>query len=218
MKKVLILFMFIIVMSSCQYKIISPYNSGNDISFEEGSLYVIDANATEDDIKNALSNNKELTGKNIIIVAGYISSSKIFDTMKTALQNEKNVVLDLSNASFDNSYNFTLENAVFLKTVLFAPTGQITADFFKGCTSLVNIQIASSITKIDASSFSGCTSLKNIEYLGTSADILSGVKPFSGTVKPTDLYLPNISSQSEDWKDFLGVSWANIHYGVSMPK
>ena len=218
MKKVLILFMFIIVMSSCKYKIISLYDSGNDILFDEGSLYVIDANAAEDDIKNALSNNKELTGKNIIIVAGYISSSKIFDTMKTALQNEKNVVLYLSNASFDNSYNFTLESALFLQTVIFAPTEQIIADFFKDCTSLVSIQIASSITKIDASSFSGCTSLKNIEYLGTSANILSGITPFSGTVKPTDLYLPNVSSQSEDWKDFLGVSWANIHYGVSMPK
>ena len=218
MKKVLILFMFIIVMSSCQYKIISPYNSGNDISFEEGSLYVIDANATEDDIKNALSNNKELTGKNIIIVAGYISSSKIFDTMKTALQNEKNIELDLSNASFDNSYNFTLENAAFLQTVLFAPTQKLAANFFSGCNSLESIQLTSSLTAIESTSFNNCSSLKNVEYLGASADILSGVKPFSGTVKPTDLYLPNISSQSEDWKDFLGVSWANIHYGVSMPK
>lgn len=219
MKRVLILLIIILTMTSCKYKITSPDNSGSDIIsdiYGDKELYVIDANASVDDIKNALKDNKKITGKNIIVVVGHISSSAIFDNIKTALQNENNVELDLSNAILDNNYVFKLENALFLKTVLFASTQKMIADFFKGCTSLVNVQLPYSLIIVDNASFNGCSSLKNVEYLGTSPNVITGTA-LSGT-SPTDLYLPNVSSQNDAWKNFLGVKWLNIHYGTSMPK
>ncbi|WP_297278152.1 leucine-rich repeat protein [uncultured Brachyspira sp.] len=218
MKKVLILFIFILTMTSCKYKITSPY-SEYDISLggnENKTLSVIDANASADEIINSLENNKKITGKNIIVVVGHISSSAIFDNMKIALKNESNVELDLSNAILDNDYTFTSADALFLKTVLFASTQKIIADFFKGCTSLANVQLPYSLISVNNASFDGCSSLKNVEYLGTSPNVITGTT-LSGT-KPTDLYLPNVSSQNDAWKNFLGIAWVNIHYGVSMPK
>lgn len=220
MKKVLILFIFILTMTSCKYKITSPY-SEYDISLggnENKTLSVIDANASTDEIINALENNKKITGKNIIVVVGHIPSSAIFDNMKTALQNESNVELDLSDAILDSNYNFTSENALFLRTVLFASTLKMAADFFKGCTSLVNISMPNSLMTVQGTCFDGCSSLKNVEYLGTSPSTIKATT-LSGTT-PTDLYLPNVPSNPNDksWDNFLGVKWTRIHYGASMPK
>ena len=119
----------------------------------------------------------------------------------------------------ENNYIYTLENALFVTTVYFASSQKIIANFFKGCTSLVNVQLPSLLLIIDNSSFENCNSLKNIEYLGTSPNTIVGT-PFTGTVKPSDLYLPNVTKDPGDgrWKNFLGADWVNIHYGVSMPK
>ena len=102
--------------------------------------------------------------------------------------------------------------------VLIPNIQKIIANFLSGCTSLISIQIPNGVTIIDNSCFNNCTSIKNIEYLGTSANAVSA-SPFTSS-KPTDLYLPNVSSDPKDgsWDNFLNVAWVNIHYGVSMPK
>ncbi|WP_157153631.1 leucine-rich repeat protein [Brachyspira murdochii] len=218
MKKLIIILFISIVVSSCNYKLISPYcicNLNNDAV--SVNLYSVGADSTEEEIKSVLENNKNKTGKNIIIITGHIdNNSLIFDNIKKALQNENDIILDLSGSSFETSYTFTLEGISALTTVLLPPIQQITAGFFKDCTSLVNVKIPSSIIKINDTSFENCTSLKNIEYLGTSPNALT-VSPFT-SVSPTDLYLPNVASNPNDnrWDNFLGVSWTSIHYGDSI--
>ncbi|MEI0510634.1 leucine-rich repeat protein [Brachyspira intermedia] len=219
MKNIAALLILMIITCSCKYKIISPFYGVNDNN-SNNNLYIIDANATETDIKDALQKNIESTGKNIIIVEGYIgANSKIFDNIKNTLKNKTNIELDLSKAVMENNYIYTLENALFVTTVYFASSQKIIANFFKGCTSLVNVQLPSLLLIIDNSSFENCNSLKNIEYLGTSPNTIVGT-PFTGTVKPSDLYLPNVAKDPGDgrWKNFLGADWVNIHYGTPMPK
>ncbi|WP_297247059.1 leucine-rich repeat protein [uncultured Brachyspira sp.] len=223
MKNIAALLILIIIICSCKYKIVSPFDGVSDSINDNNSnknLYIIDANATETDIKDALQKNIESTGKNIIIVEGYIgANSKIFDNIKNTLKNKTNIELDLSKAVMENNYIYTLENALFVTTVYFASSQKIIANFFKGCTSLVNVQLPSLLLIIDNSSFENCNSLKNIEYLGTSPNTIVGT-PFTGTVKPSDLYLPNVAKDPGDgrWKNFLGADWVNIHYGTPMPK
>lgn len=223
MKNIAALLILIIIICSCKYKIVSPFDGVSDSINDNNSnknLYIIDANATEEEIKDALQKNIESTGKNIIIVVGYIgANSKIFDNIKNALKNKTNIELDLSKAVMESNYIYTLENALFVTTVYFASSQKIIANFFKGCTSLVNVQLPSLLLIIDNSSFENCNSLKNIEYLGTSPNTIAGT-PFAGTVKPSDLYLPNVTKDPGDgrWKNFLGADWVNIHYGTPMPK
>lgn len=230
MKKIVILLISITIICSCQYKVISPFDSVNNggnnnngntnNNNNNNNIYIIYANATEVEIKYALDRNREATGKNIIAVAGYISiNSTIFDNIKNALQNEVNIILDLSEAVMESNYTYTLENALFLQTVYFASSQKIIANFFKGCTSLESVQLPSILLTIDNTSFENCSSLKNLEYLGTSPNIIAST-PFAGTIKPSELYLPNVAKDPGDdsWKKFLGADWVNIHYGKSMPK
>lgn len=223
MKNIVVLLILMIIMCSCKYKIISPFDGFSDGIYDNNSnknLYIIDANATKEEIKDALQKNRDITGKNIIAVEGYIgTNSKIFDNIKNALKNETNIVLDLSKAVMESNYIYTLENSLFVTTVYFASSQKIIANFFKGCTSLVSVQLPSLLLIIDNTSFENCNSLKNIEYLGTSPNAIAGT-PFSGTVKPSDLYLPNVAKDPGDgsWKKFLGADWINIHYGIPMPK
>ena len=223
MKNIAALLILIIIICSCKYKIVSPFDGVSDSINDNNSnknLYIIDANATEAEIKDALQKNIESTGKNIIVVVGYIgANSKIFDNIKNALKNKTNIELDLSKAVMESNYIYTLENALFVTKVYFASSQKIIANFFKDCTSLVNVQLPSLLLIIDNSSFENCNSLKNIEYLGTSPNTIAGT-PFAGTVKPSDLYLPNVAKDPGDgrWKNFLGADWLNIHYGTPMPK
>lgn len=224
MKNLLIILFIFLTIISCQYRLISPYYLEYDSVFgsnENKTFSIIDANAKEEDIKNALENNKKNTGKNIIIIAGYVSSSDVFDKMKIVLKDESNIELDLSNAVFDNNYAFKLENALFLETVFFASSQKILDNFFNGCESLIGIQLPSLLLDIYDNSFNGCRSLKNIEYLGTSPNVIEvkNADALSGT-SPTDLYLPNVSSHNKNdaWKTFLGIKWSRVHYGVSMPR
>ena len=208
MKNIAALLILMIITCSCKYKIVSPFDRVSDSINDNNSnknLYIIDANATETDIKDALQKNIESTGKNIIVVVGYIgANSKIFDNIKNALKNKTNIELDLSKAVMESNYIYTLENALFVTKVYFASSQKIIANFFKGCTSLVNVQLPSLLLIIDNSSFENCNSLKNIEYLGTSPNTIAGT-PFSGTVKPSDLYLPNVAKDPGDgrWKNFI---------------
>ena len=120
MKNIAALLILMIITCSCKYKIISPFYGVNDNN-SNNNLYIIDANATETDIKDALQKNIESTGKNIIIVEGYIgANSKIFDNIKNTLKNKTNIELDLSKAVMENNYIYTLENALFVTTVYFA--------------------------------------------------------------------------------------------------
>ncbi|PCG20084.1 leucine-rich repeat protein [Brachyspira sp. G79] len=215
MKKLIIIFISLVV-SSCNYKLISPYCICN-LNNNDVTLSNIGANSTEEEIKYALENNKNVTGKNIIVITGHIDdNSSIFDNIKGAVKDETDVILDLSGASLATSYSFTLEGVSALTTVLLPPIQQITANFFKDCTSLVNVQIPSSIIKINNTSFENCTSLKNVEYLGTSPNALT-VSAFP-SASPTDLYLPNVDSNpnNNSWDNFLGVSWSSVHCGTSM--
>lgn len=218
MKKTIILLILIAITSSCNYKIISPFDYDiNDAPYND--LHIIDANATEVEIKYALDRNKEKTGKNIIVIEGYIKTdSKIFQNLKNALKNESKVILDLSKAFMENTYNTTLENALFLQSVYFGTSQKIVANFFKGCSSLESVVLSSTLETIDDTSFTGCDKLKKAEYLGTSPNTIKG-KPFS-SLKNAELYLPNVPTDPKDksWNNFLGAAWAKIHYGKSMPK
>ena len=219
MKKILIIIFISIALSSCKYKPISSYCmcGPSNIDIENAAISSIGANSTEEEIKTALENNRNQTGKNIIAVTGHVdNTSTVFDNIKNALQNETDIILDLSGATFETSYTFTLKGTSALTTVLLPPIQQITAGFFKDCTSLVNIQIPSTVVKIDNTSFENCTSLKNVEYLGTSPNAVTA-SPFT-SASTTDLYLPNVSSNPNDnsWDNFLNVSWTSVHYGVSM--
>lgn len=217
MKKILIIIFISLALSSCNYKPISSYClcGPSNIDIENAAISSIGANSTEEEIKTALENNRNETGKSIIPVTGHIyNSSAIFDNIKKALQDETDIILDLSGSSFETSYTFTLEGTSALTTVLLPPIQQITAGFFKDCTSLVNIQIPSTVVKIDNTSFENCTSLKNVEYLGTSPNVVSA-SPFT-SASATDLYLPNVASNpnNNSWDNFLGVSWTSVHYGA----
>ena len=234
MKKAIILLLLIyLVVISCKYQIISPMikyecntandnndnSNNNDNNNNNNNLHTIGANSTEEEIKTALENNKIISGKNIIVVTGHIdNSSTIFDNIKTVVQNEKDIILDLSDCNLNANNKFTLNDVTSLITILLPNMQDIIANFLSGCTSLINIQIPNGIYIVDNSCFNKCTSIKNIEYLGTSAKALSA-SPFADS-KPTDLYLPNVSSDPGDssWDNFLNVAWANIHYGVSMPE
>ena len=222
MKKAIILLFIFFILLSCKYKITSPkiqYECGTIDNINNNNLYTVGANSTEEEIRTALENNKGISGKNIIVVTGYIdNSSKIFDNIKTVIQNEKDIILDLSGSNLNTDNKFTLNNITSLITILLPNMQKIIADFLSGCTSLINIQIPNGIYIVDNSCFNKCTSIKNIEYLGTSAKALSA-SPFADS-KPTDLYLPNVSSDPGDssWDNFLNVAWVSIHYGASMPK
>ena len=218
--KILIILFISLIISSCNYKLISPYCTCGNLNTENNNTSAIGANSTEDEIKAALENNKKEIGKNIIVVNGYISSSSdIFDKIKKVIKNEKDIIIDLSNASLDNGNAYTFEGTSALISFILPSTEIISANFFKDCTSLTSISIPSSLEKIDASSFSGCTALKNIEYKGTSPYVINA-SPFTGNVKPDNLYLPNVSSNPNDksWDNFLGAAWSKINYGISMPK
>ena len=226
MKKAIILLFIFFILLSCKYKITSPkiqYECSTDNTGDAGdinnNLYTVGANSTEEEIRTALENNKGIAGKNIIVVTGYIdNSSKIFDNIKTVIQNEKDIILDLSGSNLNTDNKFTLNNITSLITILLPNMQEIIADFLSGCISLTSIQIPNGITIIRDSCFNNCTSTKNVEYLGTSANAVTA-NPFTAS-KPTDLYLPNVPSDPGDgsWKNFLNVAWANIHYGASMPK
>ena len=225
MKKAIILLLLIyLVVISCKYQIISPMikyecNTANDNNDNSNNLHTIGANSTEEEIKTALENNKIISGKNIIVVTGHIdNSSTIFDNIKTVVQNEKDIILDLSGCNLNTDHTFKLNDITSLTTILLPNMQKIIDNFLSGCTSLTSIQIPNGVTIIKNSCFNNCSSIKNIEYLGTSAKALSA-SPFTSS-KPTDLYLPNVSSDPGDssWDNFLGVAWANIHYGASMPK
>ncbi|AEM22994.1 hypothetical protein Bint_2388 [Brachyspira intermedia PWS/A] len=223
MKKAIILLFIFFILISCKYKITSPkiqYECGTtDNINDNNNLYTVGANSTEEEIRTALANNKEISGKNIIVVTGYIdNSSKIFDNIKTVIQNEKNIILDLSGSNLNADNKFTLNDVTSLITILLPNMQDIIENFLSGCTSLTSIQIPNGMTIIKDSCFNNCTSIKNVEYLGTAANAITAT-PFTDS-KPTDLYLPNVSSDPNDgsWDNFLNVAWANIHYGASMPK
>lgn len=229
MKKITALFILISLMIiSCKYKIVSPIidlDEGNNTDYNNGNnnqnLYTVGANSTEEEVRNSLEKNKQLTGKNLIIVEGYINqTSTIFDNIKKVISGKTNIELDLSMATLESNFKGTLENSIELTIVLLPSSRTLVANFLKGCTSVNSIQLQKTLDTIDPTSFSGCSSLKNVEYLGTSPSIINGT-PFTG-LQPTDLYLPNVKTDPGDnsWNNFLGVNWSNgkIHYGKPMPK
>ena len=234
MKKITALFILISLMIiSCKYKIVSPiidideenniYNNGNNGNNNNKNnnqnLYTVGANSSEEEVRNSLEKNKQLTGKNLIIVEGYINqSSLIFDNIKKVISGKTDIELDLSMATLESNFKGTLENFKELTIVLLPSSRTLVGNFLKGCTSVTSIQLQKTLDTIVQTSFSGCTSLKNAEYLGTSPNIINGT-PFTG-LKPTDLYLPNVKTDPGDqsWDNFLGYKWNKIHYNTSMPK
>ncbi|CRF31744.1 hypothetical protein BRSU_0343 [Brachyspira suanatina] len=230
MKKITALFILISLMIvSCKYKIVSPiididegnniYNNGNNGNNNNQNLYTVGASSSEEEVRNSLENNKQLTGKNLIIVEGYINqSSLIFDNIKKVISGKTDIELDLSMSTLESNFKGTLENFKELTIVLLPSSRTLVGNFLKGCTSVTSIQLQKTLDTIDQTSFSGCTSLKNVEYLGTSPNIINGT-PFTG-LQPTDLYLPNVKTDPGDqsWDNFLGSKWNKIHYNTSMPK
>lgn len=235
MKKIIIfIFCAAIISVSCNYKIISPFididkddiydNNDNttDNNNNNNNLHTVGANSTEEEVKTSLEKNKQLTGKNIIVVTGYIDqNSKIFDNIKKVINGKKDIELDLSKSTLNSSFKGTFENSKELQIVLLPSTKTLIDNFLKGCTSVTSIQLQKTLDTIKPNSLDGCTSLKNVEYLGSSPNIITG-NPFTGKVIPSDLYLPNVKEDPKDnsWNKFLGVSWGQgkIHYGKNMPK
>ncbi|WP_085168875.1 leucine-rich repeat protein [Brachyspira hyodysenteriae] len=231
MKKITALFILISLMIiSCKYKIVSPIididdgnniynNNGNNGNNNNQNLYTVGANSSEEEVRNSLEKNKQLTGKNLIIVEGYINqASLIFDNIKKVINGKTDIELDLSMATLESNFKGTLENSIELTIVLLPSSRTLVGNFLKGCTSVTSIQLQKTLDTIDPTSFSGCTSLKNVEYLGTSPNIINGT-PFTG-LQPADLYLPNVKTDPGDqsWDNFLGSKWNKIHYNASMPK
>ncbi|HJH56275.1 leucine-rich repeat protein [Brachyspira hyodysenteriae] len=231
MKKITALFILISLMIiSCKYKIVSPIididdrnniynNNGNNGNNNNQNLYTVGANSSEEEVRNSLEKNKQLTDKNLIIVEGYINqTSSIFDNIKKVISGKTDIELDLSMATLESNFKGTLENSTELTIVLLPSSRTLVGNFLKGCTSVTSIQLQKTLDTIDPTSFSGCTSLKNVEYLGTSPNIINGT-PFTG-LQPTDLYLPNVKTDHGDksWDNFLGSKWNKIHYNASMPK
>ncbi|ANN63190.1 hypothetical protein SZ47_07160 [Brachyspira hyodysenteriae] len=231
MKKITALFILIsLIIISCKYKIVSPIididdgnnmynNNGNNGNNNNQNLYTIGANSSEEEVRNSLEKNKQLTGKNLIIVEGYINqTSSIFDNIKKVISGKTDIELDLSMATLESNFKGTLENSTELTIVLLPSSRTLVGNFLKGCTSVTSIQLQKTLDTIDPTSFSGCTSLKNVEYLGTSPNIINGT-PFTG-LQPADLYLPNVKTDPGDqsWDNFLGSKWNKIHYNASMPK
>lgn len=231
MKKITALFILIsLIIISCKYKIVSPIididdgnnmynNNGNNGNNNNQNLYTVGANSSEEEVRNSLEKNKQLTGKNLIIVEGYINqNSSIFDNIKKVISGKTDIELDLSMATLESNFKGTLENSTELTIVLLPSSRTLVGNFLKGCTSVTSIQLQKTLDTIDPTSFSGCTSLKNVEYLGTSPNIINGT-PFTG-LQPADLYLPNVKTDPGDqsWDNFLGSKWNKIHYNASMPK
>ncbi|ACN84744.1 leucine-rich repeat domain-containing protein [Brachyspira hyodysenteriae] len=231
MKKITALFILIsLIIISCKYKIVSPIididdgnnmynNNGNNGNNNNQNLYTVGANSSEEEVRNSLEKNKQLTGKNLIIVEGYINqTSSIFDNIKKVISGKTDIELDLSMATLESNFKGTLENSTELTIVLLPSSRTLVGNFLKGCTSVTSIQLQKTLDTIDPTSFSGCTSLKNVEYLGTSPNIINGT-PFTG-LQPADLYLPNVKTDPGDqsWDNFLGSKWNKIHYNASMPK
>lgn len=231
MKKITALFILIsLIIISCKYKIVSPIididdgnnmynNNGNNGNNNNQNLYTVGANSSEEEVRNSLEKNKQLTGKNLIIVEGYINqTSSIFDNIKKVISGKTDIELDLSMATLESNFKGTLENSTELTIVILPSSRTLVGNFLKGCTSVTSIQLQKTLDTIDPTSFSGCTSLKNVEYLGTSPNIINGT-PFTG-LQPADLYLPNVKTDPGDqsWDNFLGSKWNKIHYNASMPK
>ena len=167
MKKAIILLFIFFILISCKYQIISPIikyecDTVNNINDNNNNLHTVGANSTEEEIKTALENNKIISGKNIIVVTGHIdNSSKIFDNIKTVIQNEKDIILDLSDCNLNANNKFTLNDVTSLITILLPNMQDIIENFLSGCTSLINIQIPNGIYIVDNSCFNKCTSIKN---------------------------------------------------------
>ena len=91
----------------------------------------------------------------------------------------------------------------------------ISSNAFSGCSSLVNLVLPKSLEKVDGDAFKNCSQLKNVEYLGTTTTNITCTNcPFSGTSKPTNLYIPNASS---GFSSFLGKSDWTTNYNKHIP-
>ena len=138
MKKAIILLFIFFILISCKYQIISPIikyecDTVNNINDNNNNLHTVGANSTEEEIKTALENNKIISGKNIIVVTGHIdNSSKIFDNIKTVIQNEKDIILDLSDCNLNANNKFTLNDVTSLITILLPNMQDIIANFLSG--------------------------------------------------------------------------------------
>lgn len=148
MKKIIIfIFCAAIISVSCNYKIISPFvdfdkdnifdnNDNNNTTDNNNNLHTVGSNSTEEEVKSSLEKNKQLTGKNVIVVIGYIEqNSKIFDNIKKVIKGKKDIQLDLSRSTLDSSFKGIFENSTELKIVLLPSTKTLIERFLKGCTS-----------------------------------------------------------------------------------
>ncbi len=225
MKKLIILFIFLTITTSCNYKLASPYNSDNqdDSNNDKNkSIIMVDSNITvsENDIINAIDNNKKQLGKNILFVKGYINKDNNFlDNLAKVLKqgSYSDVTLDFSETYFDPANTKTLENVNVVITIKMGMAENLPANFFNGCTALANLYLPSTLKSIDRTAFQG-TSIENIQYFGTSPDTLKDSKCFElASSKPKNLYLPNVTTtDNEKWNNFLGTPWGKIFFGTSL--
>ena len=96
----------------------------------------------------------------------------------------------------------------------------ISKEAFSGCSSLKNLVLPKSITKVDCDAFKNCNQLTNVEYLGTKSEASKiSCSPFSSGSNPNNLYLPSMDGTSTNKIDstFLGKSWTTTNYGKHIP-
>lgn len=89
----------------------------------------------------------------------------------------------------------------------------ISASAFYGNANLQTVSIPATIKQLSPYIFSGCTSLTNITFQGTEAPAMENTDTVTftfadcveeGNENTTIIYLPNVSSETDEWKAFFG--------------
>ena len=81
---------------------------------------------------------------------------------------------------------------------------------FCGFTSLVEVVIPSSVTRIDGSAFENCSSLKRIEFKNNSSLTYLGSSVFSGCSQLEEIEIPNGVSRIANWTFYRCTKLSNV--------
>ena len=152
---------------------------------------------------------------------GNLSSIMLSDKVQKIGKEAFSGCSSLNNIRFSkgltNIGNGAFSNCVSLTFVSLDSEQSLTilSNAFSGCSSLKNLVLPKNLEKVDGDAFKNCSQLKNVEYLGTTTTNITCTNcPFSGTSKPTNLYIPNASS---GFSSFLGKSDWTTNYNKHIP-
>ncbi len=111
---------------------------------------------------------------------------------------------------FYNGFSKMLSNPKEITKIVFEENSQLTSIgyAFYGCSSLVSIEIPSSVTSIGVGAFYGCSSLVSIEIPSSVTSIGDGA--FAGCSSLASIVIPS-SVTSIGWQTFAGCSGLTIY-------